>query len=101
MFSTSWKPAIARLTHATNSEQLIQAVLIRQGRFFMLSSPAMLIQFLAALGLLSLALGAFLGIAGVWVLWKHHKNGALFLGLILISIGVVVLLIASKISDSV
>lgn len=60
----------------------------------------MLIEFLAALGLISLLLGAALGIAGVWALWKHRKNGALFLGLIFISLGVIVLLIASKMSGS-
>ena len=61
----------------------------------------MLIQFLAALGLLSLALGAFLGIAGVWSLWKYKKNGALFLGLGLIVIGIIALSIAHRMSSAV
>jgi multidrug transporter EmrE-like cation transporter len=59
------------------------------------------IQFLAALGLLSLGMGSLLAMAGIWSLWKHRKNGAFFLGMTLILIGIIVLSLAHRISTSV
>ncbi|MEN8693827.1 MAG: hypothetical protein ACN4GG_09575 [Akkermansiaceae bacterium] len=57
-----------------------------------------MIDFLAILGLLTLALGATLGLAGLYVFYKHHKNGALFLGTILTLLGLGILFLASKLS---
>ncbi|MGJ8695082.1 MAG: hypothetical protein ACSHYF_02105 [Verrucomicrobiaceae bacterium] len=61
----------------------------------------MLLQFLVALGLLSLALGAILGLAGIWAFLKYRKNGALFLGTTLVITGVIVLSIAHHLSAAV
>lgn len=57
-----------------------------------------MIDFLAILGLLTLVLGATLGLAGLYVFIKHHKNGALFLGTILTLLGLGILFLASKLS---
>lgn len=46
-------------------------------------------------------MGSLLAIAGIWSLWKHRKNGAFFLGMTLILIGIIVLSLAHRISTSV
>ena len=60
-----------------------------------------MIDFLAILGLLTLILGAVLGLTGVYIFIKHHKNGALFLGTLLTLLGLGILYLASKMSAAV
>ncbi|MGC6426561.1 MAG: hypothetical protein ACON5H_06145 [Akkermansiaceae bacterium] len=60
-----------------------------------------MLEFLTIVGLLSLGLGGILGIAGIYVFIKHHKNGALFLGTILVLLGLGILFLTSKMSASI
>lgn len=60
-----------------------------------------MIQFLAAFGLFAIILGGVLGLLGIYMFWKHRKNGALFLGTIIVLLGLGVLVIASKMSASI
>lgn len=55
-----------------------------------------MVDFLAILGLFTLILGAALGFAGLYALVQHRKNGALFLGTLLILVALAILYLASK-----
>lgn len=55
-----------------------------------------MIQFLTAFGLFAIILGGILGSLGFYIFWKHRKNGALFLGTLIVLIGLAALVITSK-----
>lgn len=54
-----------------------------------------MIEFLTTTGLFAIIIGGLLGFAGIWMFWKRRKNGALFLGTIIVLIGLGILVITS------